>query len=264
MRMIIALAIGAAFVTVSACASGSGGQRTTTGTASSAAAIGSAPPSATQAPTNSLTPGEQAYLKVAVPMLLESDADATSTGKLICQAFQVSESYPQVGQAASRLKLSTGDLKKLTRVSVAAFCPSERSALETSIAASQIHKFGTSVSTGDGKITIYSLQYPYPPSGEAADIKDPGDDFAVADIKFCPLSSDADYSNFQLSATDSRTFTFWNVQIGAEEPNLTDSLGDASPGACVRGYLTFEVTHGEKLRHIRYVDLNGNAATWMA
>ncbi len=199
---------------------------------------------------------------MAVPLKQEPDTNAIKTGRLICPAFQVSESYQQVQQAASGLQLSADDLKALTRASVKAFCPGEIRALASSLAASQLHRLGSSARTNDGKITIYSVRYPYPASGSAADIKDPGKDFAVADIKFCPSTSEADYSNFQLVAVSSRTFTFWNVQIGAEDPNLTDSMYNVTPGSCVRGYLTFEVTHGEKLRKIRYADSSGKATTW--
>ncbi|MGK5671658.1 hypothetical protein ACSNOB_02255 [Micromonospora sp. URMC 106] len=54
--------------------------------------------------------------------------------------------------------------------------------------------------------------------------------FAVADIKACSNgTTDGDgygfsISDFQLVDTNSRTYTFCNVQVGARSPNPTDSL----------------------------------------
>lgn len=121
---------------------------------------------------------------------------------------------------------------------------------------------GQPQSNGIGQVVLFGVQYPYPAKGEAVSLKTPGTDFAVADIKVCPASSEVDIDAFTLAASDSTTFTFWNVQIGARSPDIATSLLRASAQTCVRGYLTFEVTHGEKLASFVVVDESGTAITW--
>lgn len=166
---------------------------------------------------------------------------------------------PSCDAACQSIRAEEATQAPATDVSV----DSQSEAAPTDASQPTVVALGQSATTADGVVTVYSVAFPYPAHGEAADIKDAGDDFAVADIKFCPTTSEVDVGNFQLSATDDRTFGFWNVQIGARDPNLPDSLMQPVVGRCTRGYLTFEVTHGEKLSFIAYVDSNEAATGWV-
>ena len=96
--------------------------------------------------------------------------------------------------------------------------------------------------------------------------------FAVADIKVCAngtVDDDGygfDASNFQLTDRDGRTYEFWNVQVGARSPNLTDSvsgLDTPRKGSCKRGWLTFELPPRTKIQSVDYNPSGGGTPlTW--
>ena len=87
-------------------------------------------------------------------------------------------------------------------------------------------KLGDKQTTDLGTATVYAVKFPVRGDSRAADIRDKGMQFAVADIKVCPngeVDADGygfDAANFQLTDTDSRAYEFWNVQVGARSPNL--------------------------------------------
>jgi hypothetical protein len=90
---------------------------------------------------------------------------------------------------------------------------------------------GKTKTTDLGDITAYTVEFPVTPQDETAnDIGTQGMQFAVADIKDCSngtTSSDGyGYfpSDLQLVDIDDRVYSFWNVQISARIPNLTDAL----------------------------------------
>jgi hypothetical protein len=115
-----------------------------------------------------------------------------------------------------------------------------------------------------GTVTLYGVKYPYSASGAAARIKTAGKEFAVADLKVCPSSSaDVDLTSFRVMTAESMSYTFWNVQIGAEDPNLVKSLsGTVAGGVCVRGFLTFEVDPGQKVSQFVVAGRSGSPLIW--
>lgn len=103
-----------------------------------------------------------------------------------------------------------------------------------------------------GQVTVYTVQTPVP-GGEAADIQTRGMQFALADIKVCADAPGSDFTGFDwhLLDVDDRSFGFFNTQVGARPPNF-NKIGSVPIGHCVRGYLTFEVPKGTRLRYITY------------
>ncbi len=122
---------------------------------------------------------------------------------------------------------------------------------------------GATTPTNYGAVTLYGVKYPYVASGSAASIKTAGKVFAVADLKVCPETSNSiDLDAFRLVSTDASTYTFWNVQIGAETPNLTKALDSPAAGVCSRGFLTYEVDPGKMLTQFVVANKAGDPAIW--
>jgi hypothetical protein len=133
-------------------------------------------------------------------------------------------------------------------------------------------KLGDKQTTELGTATVYAVKFPVKADDWVArDIKDKGVEFAVADIKVCAngeVDEDGygfDAGDFQLVDIDSRTYEFWNVQVGARSPNLTDSVGFGTDkprkGSCKRGWLTFQVPPKTKIASVEYVS-SGSPLTW--
>jgi hypothetical protein len=132
-------------------------------------------------------------------------------------------------------------------------------------------KLGDKQTTELGTATVYAVKFPVRADDETArDIADKGTQFAVADIKVCAngeVDEDGygfDAGNFQLVDTQSRAYEYWNVQVGARSPNLTDSVsGVDTPrkGSCKRGWLTFQLPPKAKIASVEYVS-SGTPLTW--
>lgn len=135
-------------------------------------------------------------------------------------------------------------------------------------------KLGTTQTTDLGEATVYSVKFPVKAQDSTANaIRDKGMQFAVADIKVCANGQvDADgygfsASNFLLVDVDARTYEFWNVQVGARSPNLTDSVGFGTDtprkGSCKRGWLTFQLPPNSKIVAAEYSPSGGGTPlTW--
>jgi hypothetical protein len=132
-------------------------------------------------------------------------------------------------------------------------------------------KLGQTQSTDLGKATVYDVDFPVAGTGSAQDIRSKGKQFAVVDIKVCANGTEDDdgynfdASNFELTDKDSRTYDFWNVQIGARSPNLMDSVNgnDAQrKGSCKRGWLTFQLPAKTKIKSVDYNPSGGTPLTW--
>lgn len=133
-------------------------------------------------------------------------------------------------------------------------------------------RLGQRQRTNLGQVIVYSVKFPVEGTDDARGIRTKGTRFAVVDIKACANGSvDADgygfdASNFQLTDDDDRTYEFWNVQVGARSPNLTDSLSALDTprkGACKRGWLTFELPPKTKVRSVDYNPTGGGTPlTW--
>ncbi|MEV4619935.1 excalibur calcium-binding domain-containing protein [Asanoa sp. NPDC049573] len=135
-------------------------------------------------------------------------------------------------------------------------------------------ELGQKQTTALGDATVYAVRFPVTAQDETATaIRTAGMQFAVADIKVCSngtVDSDGytfDYSDFTLVASDDTAFSFWNVQVGARSPNLTDTLSSLNlmrAGSCRRGWLTFEVPPKTKLKAVEYTSSGGVPLVWAA
>lgn len=134
-------------------------------------------------------------------------------------------------------------------------------------------KLGQEQTTELGTATVYSVKFPVQDADESArDIRDDGMQFAVVDIKVCANGeTDADgygfdAGNFQITDSQSRAYEFWNVQVGARSPNLTDSvsgLDTPRKGACKRGWLTFQLPPRTRVASVEYTPSGGGTPlTW--
>lgn len=133
-------------------------------------------------------------------------------------------------------------------------------------------KLGATQTTDLGKVTVYAVKFPVSPQDDsAARIRTKGTAFAVADIKVCSNgTTNADgygfgIEDFQLIDTSDSAYTFWNVQIGARSPNLTDSvsgLDTPRAGSCKRGWLTFELPPKAKVKTVEYAPNGGTPLVW--
>lgn len=122
---------------------------------------------------------------------------------------------------------------------------------------------GQTATTAAGGLTVHAVSYPVDGSEQAQRIASDGATFAVADIEVCPSASDGfSPSDFHLFDSDNRDYTFWNVQIGARDPNLIGSLLRPIVGRCSRGYLTFEVPPGKHLIGLGYAGGSVSPTIW--
>jgi hypothetical protein len=134
-------------------------------------------------------------------------------------------------------------------------------------------KLGQTQQTDLGTATVYAVKFPVTAQDDVAtQIRDKGMQFAVADIKVCSngaTNADGygfDTSDFQLVDVDSRAYEFWNVQVGARSPNLSDTLGfgneNPRKGSCKRGWLTFQLPPKTKIASVEYSPYDGTPLTW--
>ncbi|MFU9030049.1 hypothetical protein ACNAWD_19725 [Rhodococcus erythropolis] len=122
---------------------------------------------------------------------------------------------------------------------------------------------GEQAQSSSGVVTLHGVDYPVAASGTASRIQTAGKEFAVADLEVCPSSSKGfSASDFRLAASDAVTYTFWNVQVGAQDPNLTKQLHSPAVGVCTRGFLTFEVDPGKSLSQFMLVDGSRSPIIW--
>ncbi|AGT93583.1 hypothetical protein O5Y_18760 [Rhodococcus erythropolis CCM2595] len=122
---------------------------------------------------------------------------------------------------------------------------------------------GEQAQSSSGAVTLHGVDYPVTASGTASRIQTAGKQFAVADLEVCPSSSTGiSASNFRLAASDAVTYTFWNVQVGAQDPNITNQLHSPAVGVCARGFLTFEVDPGKTLSQFMLVDGSRSPIIW--
>jgi hypothetical protein len=148
--------------------------------------------------------------------------------------------------------------------------PTPASTAASSEPASHEPRFGDHQTTDLGPITVFALKFPVAPQDDMANrIATKGMQFAVADIKVCSngtKTSDGymfSAEDFQVVDTEDRSYTFWNVQIGARSPNLTDSLTDTMrAGSCTRGWLTFQLPPKAKVRSVEFAPYEGTALSW--
>lgn len=138
----------------------------------------------------------------------------------------------------------------------------------------EVPGLGDKQTTDLGTATVYSVKFPVRAADETARaIKDKGTEFAVADIKVCSngvVDDDGygfDAGDFQLVDTESQAYEFWNVQVGARSPNLTDTVGFGNDtprkGSCKRGWLTFELPPKTKVATVEYAPAGGSTPlTW--
>ncbi len=121
---------------------------------------------------------------------------------------------------------------------------------------------GASATTAIGTVTLLDVAYPYRGTAEARSIVDAGKQFAVVHLKVCPTVSEVEMENLRLIASDSTAYTFWNVQIGAETPDIVQSLLQPAIGVCTAGYLTFDVDPGKHFAQFVVVSDTGDATIW--
>lgn len=123
-----------------------------------------------------------------------------------------------------------------------------------------------------GAVTVYAVEFPVEPQDSSATrISTKGMQFAVADIKVCSNGSTTSdgyqYSPDEFVVVDrqDRSYSFWNVQISARNPDLTDSLFDnMKAGMCTRGWITYELPSGTKVRELAYTPYEGAPLVWQA
>ena len=124
-------------------------------------------------------------------------------------------------------------------------------------------KLGQQQITDLGTAAVYAVRFPVKASDDVANsIRDKGMQFAVADIKVCSNGSvDSDgygfsASNLVLVDTDANAYEFWNVQVGAKNPNLTDTVGFGTDkpraSSCKRGWLTFQLPPKTQIATVEY------------
>lgn len=125
--------------------------------------------------------------------------------------------------------------------------------------------WGTTQETELGSVTIYGVDFPVAPQDRsAARMRTKGTDLAVADIKVCSNGQETgdghQYtpSDFALTDDEWRAYLYWPVEIGARAPNLTSALSGAmKDGECHRGWLTFELVPGSRIKTAAYLSDTG-------
>lgn len=170
-------------------------------------------------------------------------------------------STPETGRTTT-LSASPATLNSTASRSMTS-TPGTSSAATKSNEEASVLPLGEQAVTTAGKVTVYAVSYPVHGSAQAQQIATDGFTFAVADIEVCPSTADGfSASRFRIFDSDKRSYSFWNVQIGAKKPNLTDSLYPSTVGMCSRGYLTFEVPPDKRLIAIAYSDSSGSPPIW--
>ena len=132
-----------------------------------------------------------------------------------------------------------------------------------------VPKVGDTQQTDLGAVTVYKVEFPAS-DPENQDIATKGTAPAVVDLKACgngTATSDGywfDASSFLLTDAGGRNYSYWNVQVGAREPNLTDALPLDAPkgGVCRRGWLTFELPPKAEIVSVDYGPYEGAGLSW--
>ena len=101
---------------------------------------------------------------------------------------------------------------------------------------------GTELSSANWAVTVFAADT-VAGSDQAQRIVDEGTKFVVLDISACAIPETLDFQtrDVKLVDTDGRNWTYWNIQIGAVDPNLTKVDNDIPAGECTRGWLTMVV-----------------------
>jgi hypothetical protein len=124
---------------------------------------------------------------------------------------------------------------------------------------------GTELSTSHWSVTVFSADS-VPGSDQAQRIADEGTQFVALDISACaiPAILDFDTGDVKLVDTDGRNWTYWNVQIGAVDPNLNKSDTDIPPGECTRGWLTMMIAEDAVPASVTFTDdVSGERLEWV-
>src|SRR5437660_685478 len=159
-----------------------------------------------------------------------------------------------VGNSCSSTRSSTSS-KETLPTTASTTSTSSTTATTTTIptTTTSVPSLGQSQTTDLGTVTVFAVHYPVQGTGEANSIKDPGKQFAVADLQVCPTVAAPEGSpgfqpdDFVVQTSDNRTWSFWNVQIGARDPNIVRPMLNlhGPTMTCVRGWLTFQIDPGE-------------------
>lgn len=123
---------------------------------------------------------------------------------------------------------------------------------------------GTELSTDNWKITLIAADA-VAGSEQAQRIAGPGKKFVALDVSACaiPTNLDLPYSDLAVVDTDGRSWTFWNVQIGAVDPNLTDTASAIPAGQCTRGWLTMLLDEAAAPATVTFSDVDtSERLTW--
>lgn len=123
---------------------------------------------------------------------------------------------------------------------------------------------GTELSTENWNITLIAADAAAG-SEQAQRIADPGKKFVALDVSACaiPTTLDFPYRDLAVVDTDGRSWTFWNVQIGAVDPNLTDTASTIPAGGCTRGWLTMLLDEAAVPATVTFADADtGERLTW--
>lgn len=140
----------------------------------------------------------------------------------------------------------------------------EPTSTPTPTAAPTSGALGTELSTENWKITVIAADAAAG-SEQAQRIADPGKKFVALDISACaiPATLDFPYRDMAIVDTDGRSWTFWNVQIGAIDPNLTDTASTIPAGQCTRGWLTILLDEAAVPSTVTFSDADANERlTW--
>jgi len=116
---------------------------------------------------------------------------------------------------------------------------------------------GTELSTGNWTINLIAADA-VPGSEQAQRVAGPGKKFVALDISACAIPSTLDFPHRDLAVvdTDGRSWTYWNVQIGAVDPNLTDTDNAIPAGQCTRGWLTMLLDESAAPATVTFSDMD--------
>lgn len=121
---------------------------------------------------------------------------------------------------------------------------------------------GAELSSDNWKVTVIAADT-VAGSEQAQQISEPGKKFVVLDISACaiPTTLDFPYQDLALIDAGGRSWTFWNVQIGAVDPNLTHTASAIPAGQCTRGWLTMLLDEAAAPATVTFSDVD-KRLTW--
>ncbi|WBB88144.1 MULTISPECIES: hypothetical protein [Micromonospora] len=115
-------------------------------------------------------------------------------------------------------------------------------------------KIGQTFAGAGWKITVYSAKY----GGKADSEPDKGKVWVPADVKLCNVTTGESlptpsWSSWQLKTTDDHQLQPADITPKPREPALPYSAA-VLPKDCVRGWLTFELDKGSRIKEIRLIE----------